>query len=57
MIRQCSNCKHAYSQCHDEMKKQDETSMRYIPCCAYWESDEDNKNKKEENKGKKGRWF
>jgi hypothetical protein len=46
MIRQCSNCKYAYERCHDEMKKQNEDSMRYIPCCNFWEPEEDKDKKK-----------
>jgi hypothetical protein len=51
VIRQCSNCKYAYSRCHDEMKKH---SMN--ACCNHWESNEPKKKEEDKDKKKKGWW-
>lgn len=50
MIKQCSNCKHAYEKCHMQAKEWGNTLA-----CNFWESDEPEK-KEDKDKKNKG-WF
>jgi hypothetical protein len=56
MIRQCSNCKYAYSKCHDRMKEHNKNSMYQTACCNHWESNEPKKKEEDKDKKKKGWW-